>query len=68
MAGWRLGTKVIAGVLLALSLVFATVIALLSWNERAVFERQLAGKGENLVRLLASISLDPILSLSLIHI
>ena len=62
MAGWRLGTKVLAGVLLVLTLVFASVIALLSWNERAVFERQLAGKGENLVRLLASISLDPILS------
>jgi methyl-accepting chemotaxis protein len=51
-----------AGVLLVLTLVFAVVIGALSWNERAVFEHQLAGKGENLVRLIASISLDPILS------
>jgi methyl-accepting chemotaxis protein len=59
---WRLGTKVLAGVLLVLSLVFASLIGVLSRNERAVFEGQLSGKGENLVRLLASISLDPILS------
>jgi methyl-accepting chemotaxis protein len=59
---WKLGTKVLAGVLVVLTLVFATIIGVLSWNERTVFEQQLSGKGENLVRLLASISLDPILS------
>jgi methyl-accepting chemotaxis protein len=59
---WRLGTKVLAGVTLVLTLVFATIIGVLSWNERALFEQQLSGKGENLVRLLASISLDPLLS------
>jgi methyl-accepting chemotaxis protein len=62
MGSWRLGTKVLAGVLTVLSLVFASMIGVLSSNERAVFERQLAGKGENLAHLLASISLDPILS------
>ena len=59
---WRLGTKVLAGVLLVLTVAFTTLIALLSLNERSVFEGQLAGKGENLVRFLASISLEPILS------
>jgi methyl-accepting chemotaxis protein len=62
MGTWRLGTKVLAGVLTTLSLVFALMIGVLSSNERAIFERQLAGKGENLARLVASISLDPILS------
>ncbi len=62
LRSWRLGTKVLAGVLTALTLVFASIIAVLSSNERAAFEAQLAGKGENLVRLLASISLDPMLS------
>ena len=58
----RLGTKVLVGVLLALTLVFAAMIAVLSRSERATFERQLAGEGENLVRFVASISLEPILS------
>jgi methyl-accepting chemotaxis protein len=58
---WRLGTKVLVGVLLVLTAVFAAMIAALSWNERAVFERQLASKGDNLVRVLASISLEPLL-------
>jgi methyl-accepting chemotaxis protein len=62
MGTWRLGTKVVAGVLTVLSLVFASMIGVLTSNERTIFERQLAGKGENLARLLASISLDPILS------
>ena len=59
---WRLRTKVLAGLLLVLSVVFAALMAVLSANERALFERQLTGKGENLARLLASISLEPILS------
>ena len=59
---WRLRTKVLAGLLLVLSVVFAALMAILSANERALFERQLTGKGENLARLLASISLEPILS------
>lgn len=58
----RLGTKVIVGVLLALGLVFAAMTAVLAWSERAAFERQLASKGENLVRFVASISLEPMLS------
>ena len=58
---WRLGTKVLTGVLLVLLLVFAAMIGALSWNERAVFERQLASKGDNLVHVLASISLEPLL-------
>jgi methyl-accepting chemotaxis protein len=59
---WRLATKVLAGVLLVLSLAFTGMTAILSANERSVFEAQLTGKGENLARLVASISLDPILS------
>ena len=59
---WRLRTKVLAGLLLVLSVVFASLMAVLSANERAMFERQLNGKGENLARLLASLSLEPILS------
>jgi methyl-accepting chemotaxis protein len=59
---WRLGTKVVAGVVVVLVLVFSSFVGVLSWNERTVFEQQLSGKGENLARLLASISLDPILS------
>jgi methyl-accepting chemotaxis protein len=62
LGSWRLGTKVLVGVLVVLSLVFVSMIGVLSSNERAVFERQLVGKGDNLARLLASISLDPILS------
>jgi methyl-accepting chemotaxis protein len=65
---WRLGTKVLAGVLLVLSLVFAAMIAVLSWNERAVFERQLAGKGENLARLLASTALEPLVGYNLAYL
>jgi methyl-accepting chemotaxis protein len=60
--GWRLRTKVLAGQLVVLSVVFASLMAVLSANERALFERQLTGKGENLARLLASISVEPILS------
>ncbi len=59
---WRLGTKVLAGVLVVLSLAFGSLIVALSANERAVMEGQLRGKGENLARPLASISLEPILS------
>jgi methyl-accepting chemotaxis protein len=59
---WRLGTKVLAGVLLVLSLSFTAMILALSMNERTVFEGQLRGKGDNLARLLASISLEPVLS------
>ena len=59
---WRLGTKVLAGVSLVLVLVFSSLVAVLSWSERTIFEQQLSGKGQNLARLLASISLDPILS------
>ncbi|BDG04047.1 methyl-accepting chemotaxis protein [Anaeromyxobacter oryzae] len=62
MRNWRLGTKVLAGVLLVLSVVFASMMAVLSRSERSVFEAQLSGKGENLARLLASISVEPILS------
>jgi methyl-accepting chemotaxis protein len=58
----RLGTKVLAGVMLVLVLVFSSFVGVLSWNERVIFEHQLSGKGENLARLVASISLDPILS------
>jgi methyl-accepting chemotaxis protein len=59
---WRLGTKVLAGVLSALALAFSTMIVVLSRHERAVLEGQLRRKGESLVRLLASISPEPILS------
>ncbi|WP_242393929.1 methyl-accepting chemotaxis protein [Anaeromyxobacter oryzisoli] len=62
MRRWRLGTKVTAGVILVLALVFAAVIGMISASERSVFEQQLSSKGENLARLVASISLDPILS------
>jgi methyl-accepting chemotaxis protein len=59
---WRLATKVLVGVLLVLSFAFTGMMTILSANERGVFEAQLTGKGENLARLVASISLDPILS------
>jgi methyl-accepting chemotaxis protein len=59
---WRLATKVLVGVLVVLSFAFTGMMAILSSNERSVFEAQLTGKGENLARLVASISLDPILS------
>jgi methyl-accepting chemotaxis protein len=59
---WRLGTKVLAGVLLALAAVFASLIAVLSRSERTTFEAQLEGKGRNFASLVASLSLDPILS------
>jgi methyl-accepting chemotaxis protein len=58
----RLGTKVLVGVLLTLVGVFAALIVVLSSSERAAFERQLASKGENLVRFVARISVEPLLS------
>ncbi len=59
---WRLATKVLAGVLLLLTVVFASLVAALSSSERSTFEAQLSSKGDNLARLLASLSLEPILS------
>jgi methyl-accepting chemotaxis protein len=58
----RLGTKVLVGVLVALVGVFAALTITLAASERAAFERQLASRGENLVRFVARISVEPMLS------
>ena len=62
IGSWRLGTKVTAGLLLVLALVFSTSIVVLSRNEEALFTGQLRAKGETLVELVASISPEPILT------
>lgn len=62
LRSWRLATKVVAGMLLILAVAFSAMILVVSWNERAAFEQQLRGKGDNLVHLLAAISPEPILS------
>jgi methyl-accepting chemotaxis protein len=59
---WTLTRKFLAGILLALLLVFAAMGLMISAHERKVLVTELSGKGENVARILAAISAEPILS------
>jgi methyl-accepting chemotaxis protein len=54
--------KFLASILLALLLIFTAMGLIISAHERKVLVRELAGKGENVARILAAISAEPILS------
>jgi methyl-accepting chemotaxis protein len=62
MRQWGLTKKFLVSILLVLSLVFAVMVTILSLYERTVLVGELSKKGENLAKLLAEISAEPILS------
>lgn len=59
---FTIAKKFIAGILLALLVVFAAVGVAISQHEKKVFIAELGKKGENLSKFLAGISAEPILS------
>ena len=59
---WRLTRKFLVSILLALLLVFAALGLIINAHERKVLVDELAGKGENVARILSAISAEPILS------
>ena len=62
MQQWGLTKKFLVSILLVLSLVFAVMVTILSLHERGILVSELSKKGENLVKFLAGISAEPILS------
>jgi methyl-accepting chemotaxis protein len=62
LSHWTLTRKFLAGILLALLLVFTAMGLVIGSHERKVLLDELAGKGENVARITAAISADPILS------
>jgi len=62
IAHWTLTKKFLAGILLALLLVFTVMALVINTQERKVLVKELSGKGENVARILAAISAEPILS------
>ena len=65
LSHWTLTRKFLASILPALLLVFAAMGLIISSHERKVLVNELTGKGENVARILAAISADPILSFNL---
>jgi methyl-accepting chemotaxis protein len=62
MQQWGLTKKFLVSILLVLSLVFALMVTILSLHERRILVNELSKKGENLVKFLAGISAEPVLS------
>jgi methyl-accepting chemotaxis protein len=62
LSHWTLTRKFLVSILPALLLVFAAMGLIISDHERKVLVNELTGKGENVARILAAISADPILS------
>ncbi len=65
---WSLTRKFLAGILSALLVVFALMGMIISLHEKSVLEADLRDKGENVVRFLAAISAEPILSYNLSYL
>ncbi|MBS1242286.1 MAG: methyl-accepting chemotaxis sensory transducer, partial [Nitrospirae bacterium] len=59
---WTLTRKFLVSILLALALVFAALGLAINLHEKRVLVDELRGKGENVARILAAISAEPILS------
>jgi methyl-accepting chemotaxis protein len=59
---WTLTRKFLASILLALLLIFAAMGLVINAHEKRVLVNELTGKGENVARILAAISAEPILS------
>lgn len=62
LSHWTLTKKFLAGILLALLLVFTAMGVIIGSHEKKVLVNELSGKGENIARILAAISSEPILS------
>ena len=59
---WTLTRKFLVSILLALLLIFAAMGLIINAHEKKVLLNELTGKGENVARILAAISAEPILS------
>jgi methyl-accepting chemotaxis protein len=59
---WTLTRKFLVSILLALLLIFAAMGLVINVHEKKVLVNDLTGKGENVTRILAAISAEPILS------
>jgi methyl-accepting chemotaxis protein len=59
---WTLTRKFLASILLALVLIFTVMGLFINVHEKKVLVNELSGKGENVTRILAAISAEPILS------
>jgi methyl-accepting chemotaxis protein len=59
---WTLTRKFLVSILLALLLIFAAMGLIINAHEKKVLMNELTGKGENVARILAAISAEPILS------
>ena len=68
LRGWKLTTKFLVGILAALVLVFTAMGAIISEHEKKTFLAELNGKGQNLVKFLAGISAEPILSFNFTYL
>jgi methyl-accepting chemotaxis protein len=62
ITNWSLTKKFLVSILLALLLVFAMMGIFINLHERGVLLDDMRGKGENIARILAAISAEPILS------
>lgn len=62
MKSWKLTTKFLVAILSALILVFAVVGIAINADEKSVLTAALKGKGDNLTKFVASISVEPIIS------
>ncbi len=62
MKHWTLTKKFLVSILLALALVFTALGLAINLHEKRVLVDELRGKGENVARILAAISAEPILS------
>jgi methyl-accepting chemotaxis protein len=59
---WSLTKKFLVSILITFIIVFAITAAILSMNQKAVLMNELKVKGDNLTKLIAGISAEPILS------
>jgi methyl-accepting chemotaxis protein len=59
---WTLTKKFLVSILVTFLIVFAVTAIILSMNQKAVLMNELKVKGENLTKLIAGISAEPILS------
>jgi len=62
ITNWSLTKKFLISILLALLLVFTTMGIFINMHERSVLLDDMRGNGENVTRILAAISAEPILS------
>ncbi len=62
MKNWKLTKKFLSGILLAMALISVVTIVSIGMHERRLFLSELNKRGDNLVKFLAGISAEPILS------